>query len=563
MRLASIALSISMAWWSAGCGRNSDTVAAKAKKSETQPGKVVTAAVEMRGFPVDEIVAPGKVELNPNRVSKVLMPLPGRVRRVLVKLGDAVDEGQTVAVIESLDVGMAFAAHTQAQAQARQAATTLARAEKDLARFRELNANKAAPLKDVINAEAEVELNKATLSAAQAGAEATLHRLEMLGLDPAHHTHEISINAPIAGKVLDVSVAPGELRNDTNLALMTIADLSSVWVTSQVNENSIRLVRIDELLTIELQAYPGEKFSGRVRRIADTVDPETRTVKVQAELENRGGRLRPEMFARIRHSHGVRQLACVPATAVVHGDGAAWVMVERAGGRLEQTRVDTGEAINGVIPVLAGVKQGERVVVDSDKLALNSLILSLYKSHLRFDGLHFPKTSSSALFIAVFGAWSLSRLKIEAYPDISDLQVTIVTLYPGHAPEEVEMQVSVPLERAMNSVPGVISRRSRTIFGLSVVDLTFGADMEEHLARQVVMERLHDVELPEGVTATLAPPVTPAGELYRYVLRGSATDEMGLRELQDWVVAPRLQQVAGVGDVIPFGGLVKRYQVEI
>lgn len=169
----------------------------------------------------------------------------------------------------------------------------------------------------------------------------------------------------------------------------------------------------------------------------------------------------------------------------------------------------------------------------------------------------------AALFISGFGGWSLTRLKLEAYPDISDLQVTIVTLFKGHASEEVELQVTVPIERVMNSVPGVISRRSRTIFGLSVVDLTFDADIEEHVARQAVLERLHDVDLPDGVTATLAPPVTPAGELYRYILRSGDVDDQRLRELQDWVIAPRLMQVPGVGDVIPFGGLVKQYQVEI
>jgi heavy metal efflux system protein len=169
----------------------------------------------------------------------------------------------------------------------------------------------------------------------------------------------------------------------------------------------------------------------------------------------------------------------------------------------------------------------------------------------------------AAVALAAFGAWCLSNLKIEAYPDISDLQVTIVTLFAGHAPEEVEMQITVPLERALNSTPGVISRRSRTIFGLSVVDLTFDGDVAENVARQNVMERLRDVELPEGVMATLAPPVTPAGELYRYVLRSENTDELRLRELQDWVVSPRFLQVAGVGDVVPFGGLVKQYQVEI
>ena len=174
-------------------------------------------------------------------------------------------------------------------------------------------------------------------------------------------------------------------------------------------------------------------------------------------------------------------------------------------------------------------------------------------------------------FIVLFGAvclvglgiLALSRLKLEAYPDISDIQVTVITLRPGHAPEEVEQQITVPIERALNNVPDVISRRSRTIFGLSVVDLTFAYGTNEYLARQVVLEKLRDAPLPEGVAATLAPPTTPAGELYRYVLEGKGYDEIQLRELQDWVIAPRLLQVGGVGDVFPFGGLVKQYQIAV
>jgi cobalt-zinc-cadmium resistance protein CzcA len=168
-----------------------------------------------------------------------------------------------------------------------------------------------------------------------------------------------------------------------------------------------------------------------------------------------------------------------------------------------------------------------------------------------------------SLCLAGLGVWAFVQLKVEAYPDISDLQVTVITLHPGHAPEEVEQQVTVPIERALNSVPDVISRRSRTIFGLSVVDLTFSYDADENAARQRVLEKLRDVELPAGVEATLAPPTTPAGELYRYVLAGEGFDEIQLRELQDWVIAPRLLQAPGVGDVFPFGGLIKQYQIAI
>ena len=156
------------------------------------------------------------------------------------------------------------------------------------------------------------------------------------------------------------------------------------------------------------------------------------------------------------------------------------------------------------------------------------------------------------------GLWAFSQLKIEAYPDISDTQVVAITLYPGRAAEEVEQQVTVPIERALNSVPNVIARRSRTIFGLSVVELTFDYGTNDYFARQVVLEKLRDADLPEGVMPSLGPLSTPIGELYRYTLSGGGLDSMKLRELQDWVVTPRFLQVPGVADVTPFGGLVKQ-----
>ncbi len=165
--------------------------------------------------------------------------------------------------------------------------------------------------------------------------------------------------------------------------------------------------------------------------------------------------------------------------------------------------------------------------------------------------------------LAGLGLWAFFQLKVEAYPDISDLQVSVISLHPGHAPEEMEQQITVPIERALNSVPNVISRRSRTIFGLSVVDLTFAYGVDENVARQTVLEKLRDAELPEGVEPALAPPTTPAGELYRYVLKGNGQNAIQLRELQDWVIAPRFLQAPGVGDAFPFGGLIKQYQIAV
>src|SRR5512132_674918 len=101
------------------------------------------------------------------------------------------------------------------------------------------------------------------------------------------------------------------------------------------------------------------------------------------------------------------------------------------------------------------------------------------------------------------GIYSFEQLKIEAYPDISDTQAVVITVFPGRAAEEVEQQVTIPIERALNSAPDVLARRSRTIFGLSVVELTFAYGTDDYFARQVVLERLRDADLPDGVTPQL------------------------------------------------------------
>src|SRR6266705_330398 len=168
-----------------------------------------------------------------------------------------------------------------------------------------------------------------------------------------------------------------------------------------------------------------------------------------------------------------------------------------------------------------------------------------------------------SLALIGLGVWSFLQLKIEAYPDISDTQAVVITLYPGHASEEVEQQITVPIERALNGVPSVIARRSRTIFGLSVVELTFDFGTDDYFARQVVLEKLRDATLPDNVTPTLGPMATPIGELYRYGVEGKGHSDIELRDLEDWVIEPRFRQVPGIADVTPFGGLVKQYQVVV
>ena len=151
-----------------------------------------------------------------------------------------------------------------------------------------------------------------------------------------------------------------------------------------------------------------------------------------------------------------------------------------------------------------------------------------------------------AVFVAAAGYYSYSNLTIEAFPDPTDTQVQVITIYPGQPSEEVERRVSIPLERALNGVPGLYRLRSISLFGLSLVTLTFEDGVEPLVARQQIMERIPDASLPPGIEPDLGPLATPIGEVYRYTLEGVGADPMTLRTIQDWVVRPALMRVPGV-----------------
>ena len=166
--------------------------------------------------------------------------------------------------------------------------------------------------------------------------------------------------------------------------------------------------------------------------------------------------------------------------------------------------------------------------------------------------------------LAVFGYRALTNLPIEAFPDVQDVQVQIITQYPGQAPEEVERTVTLPIEREMSGVPRQIQLRSVTITGLSVVTLTFQDGTDDYFARQQVLEKLQEVTLPTGIQPSLAPLSTAVGEIFRYIVEAPADmPENEIRSLQDWVIRPKLRIVPGVADVVSFGGTVKEYQVRI
>ncbi|QSQ27528.1 efflux RND transporter permease subunit [Pyxidicoccus parkwayensis] len=166
------------------------------------------------------------------------------------------------------------------------------------------------------------------------------------------------------------------------------------------------------------------------------------------------------------------------------------------------------------------------------------------------------------LLAAIWGWFSFKDLTVEAFPDPTDTQVNVITLYPGQPSEEVERQIGLPLERALNGTPGLARLRNLSLFGLSFVTMTFNDGVDALFARQQILERLRDAELPEGITPELGPLATPIGEIYRYTLKGAKGDPMKLRTLQNWVVQPGLLRVDGVADVVSYGGLLKEIHVQ-
>ncbi|SPD46733.1 efflux RND transporter permease subunit [Cupriavidus neocaledonicus] len=162
-----------------------------------------------------------------------------------------------------------------------------------------------------------------------------------------------------------------------------------------------------------------------------------------------------------------------------------------------------------------------------------------------------------------FGGYALSNLPIEAFPDVQDVQVRVISQLPGQAPEDMERAVTLPIEREVAGIPRLTNVRSVTMTGLSIVTLTFAEDTDNYFARQQVTEKLSTVTLPAGVQPQLAPLSTAVGEVYRYTIEAPGMSDAEIRTLQDWTIRPVLRMTPGVADVVSFGGAIKEYQIEV
>jgi membrane fusion protein, heavy metal efflux system len=318
----------------------------------------------------NEVISPGKIEANPNHVSHIALPVAGRITSVRVNIGDSVAKGEPLLTIESPDADGAMSTYLQSQAAVTQARANVTRAQSDFDRQKGLFEHEAVAMKDVQAAENVLVQAKTAADQSVAALEQARRRLEILGLNPADVKHTVDVAAPISGKVLELNIAPGEYRNDLSASLMTIADLSTVWISADVPESYIRFIRLGESIEASLVAYPDTTFAGRVSRIADTVNPQTRTLKVQAEIVNAQYRLRPEMFGSIHHIGSTVTMPLVRATAVLQINGKSLAFVQLGPGQFRLVEVKVGKPVGDSLPVISGLKASDKVVVDGALLLI-------------------------------------------------------------------------------------------------------------------------------------------------------------------------------------------------
>lgn len=303
------------------------------------------------------IDAPAVVEAVPEKLVRLTPPLAGRITRLHRQLGDAVSAGDPLVTLDSPDLGSAHNDHAKAQAAWVQAHLELERQK--------------ALLDEDISARKDYEQAQQALAVAQSDVRATTDRLAQLGASAgAPSRREYVLRSPITGRVVDMNGAQGSYWNDSNASIMTIADLSTVWLSASVPEKDLPWVRVGQRARIVFNAYDGQAFEGKVQYVGDLLDPSTRTARVRVAIDNRQGRFKPGMFARVSLVGSGHPALLVPATALLQSGLYTRVFVEQSPFRYESRIVAVGSTAGARVEVRSGLKAGERIVVQ-DGVLLN------------------------------------------------------------------------------------------------------------------------------------------------------------------------------------------------
>jgi cobalt-zinc-cadmium efflux system membrane fusion protein len=321
-------------------------------------GQIETAIVDFK--PVQpELVLVGKVAYGEDRYSRISSPLQGRVVEVRAKLGDRVEAGATLLVIDSSDITAAYSEFVKEASELEYSTRA-----QELAK--ELYATKALALKDL--KQAENDLIKARAEFRRAKERLLSLRIPASELEKPlaqqRITSRFEMKSPLTGTVVERAVTPGQsVGGDLGQVLFTVADLDRLQVVADVYERDLALVKVSQVGRINVEAYPGTDFASVVASIGDVVDPNTRTIKVRAWVDNRDQRLKPEMFARLRLDIGdATPFLTIPKEAVVEIDGKHFVYVVDGADHYVKHEVTVSNVSSGQVRILEGLTSGQRIV---------------------------------------------------------------------------------------------------------------------------------------------------------------------------------------------------------
>jgi cobalt-zinc-cadmium efflux system membrane fusion protein len=322
---------------------------------QKQNGVVVAPAKKQRLGGVISVT--GKVEANADRIAHVSPRISGKIVTVRASLGDSVSAGQSLATLDSVELGEALSRYHQSR-------TKLGLAQSSMDRIKSLVEKKIAARKDILLAETDYKTAQTELHTDE-------ERLLLYGVSVSDLKGEerkkplLPVSSPIGGIITEKHAIVGEL-SDPSKSLYTVADLSSVWVLVDINEKDLAKVHKGQAAIVTIGAYPDKKFRGRINHIADVVDQSTRTVKARIEVANPGRKLKPEMFATVELAlpADTATVLAVPEDSLQDVDGKKLLfVVNEKGDEFESRKVEPGRAAGGMVEIVAGLKEGERYAV--------------------------------------------------------------------------------------------------------------------------------------------------------------------------------------------------------
>ncbi|WP_267226337.1 efflux RND transporter periplasmic adaptor subunit [Dyella silvae] len=311
--------------------------------------ELVIAPVDMRESP-HAMVFPGTVEADPAHTTNVVAPLTGRVAQLKVGLGDHVARNQLLAVIESGDMAQAYG-------DVAKASDALNLARKQLDRAKGVQQAGGNAVKDLESAQSAYNQAQAEMDRAQT----RLHSLTASGAAGA--AHSIQITAPTSGFVTTLATSPGAYANDASAVLMTISDLSTVWITANVPEADVGFVAKGQAMDATLDAFPGQVFHGQISFVSQVLQSDTRRDMVRATFANPDGRLKPNMFARASINVPQPAQVFVPDSSLLMNNDSTTVFVEVSPWTFERRTVELSYDERAGARVLKGLKAGDRVIV--------------------------------------------------------------------------------------------------------------------------------------------------------------------------------------------------------